>query len=209
MLTHENRACRTPRHPYRSFMLRMPPPPPTQAATIVECTVQSPLGPLRLGATAEGLCLLEFDDPRRLDSAHRGLDRWLGLPCVPGRNAHLDLAASELNAYFAGTLSAFTVPLVSPGTAFETRVWTALRSIPCGATWSYAQLATAIGNPRAHRAVGMANGRNRIAILIPCHRVVNTGGSLGGYGGGLQRKEWLLKHEANGTPSGREAPNAS
>ena len=167
---------------------------PPQA--LLECTIQGPLGPLRLGATAEGLCLLEFDDARRLERAHHGLEHWLGLPCVEGRNAHLDLAVSELKAYFAGTLSAFTVPLVSPGTAFETRVWTALRSIPCGATWSYAQLATAIGNPRAHRAVGMANGRNRVAIVIPCHRVVNTGGSLGGYGGGLWRKEWLLKHEA-------------
>jgi O-6-methylguanine DNA methyltransferase len=178
-------------------MVPTPPQSKIPSQSLVERTVESPLGPLRLGATADGLCLLEFDDPRRLDSAHRGLDRWLGLPCVPGRNAHIDLAASQLKAYFAGTLSTFTVPLVSPGTAFETQVWTALRSIPCGATWSYAQLATAIGNPRAHRAVGMANGRNRISILIPCHRVVNTGGSLGGYGGGLWRKDWLLKHEAS------------
>jgi AraC family transcriptional regulator of adaptative response/methylated-DNA-[protein]-cysteine methyltransferase len=178
-----------------------PPVPRTQAATLVECTVQSPLGPLRLGATDEGLCLLEFDDPRRLASAEQGLDRWLGLRRSPGRNEHLDLAISQLEDYFAGTRRTFTVPLVAPGTAFETRVWTALQSIPCGTTWSYAQLAAAIGNPRAQRAVGMANGRNRIALLIPCHRVVNTGGSLGGYGGGLWRKDWLLKHEARTAPT--------
>ena len=164
--------------------------------SLLECTVQSPLGPLRLGATHDGLCLLEFDDPRRLVSAHAGLDRWLGLRATPGRNQHLELAISQLEDYFAGTRRTFTVPLVAPGTAFETCVWTALRSIPYGTTWSYAELAAAMGNPRAQRAVGMANGRNRIAILIPCHRVVNTGGSLGGYGGGLWRKDWLLKHEA-------------
>jgi len=153
------------------------------------------LGPLHLGATQEGLCLLEFNEPQRLASTHHGLDRRLALHREPGRNEHLDLAIAQLEDYFAGTRRAFTVPLVAPGTAFETRVWTALQSIPYGAAWSYAQLASAIGNPRAQRAVGMANGRNRIAIFIPCHRVVNTGGSLGGYGGGLWRKEWLLKHE--------------
>ena len=180
-------------------MLLTPPAPPPQAATILECTVQSPLGPLHLGATHEGLCFLEFDEPRRLARTHHGLDRWLSLHRVPGQTEHLDLAVSQLEDYFAGTRRAFTVPLVVPGTAFETRVWTALQSIPCGSTWSYAQLASAIGNARAQRAVGMANGRNRISILIPCHRVVNTGGSLGGYGGGLWRKDWLLKHEATTT----------
>jgi AraC family transcriptional regulator of adaptative response/methylated-DNA-[protein]-cysteine methyltransferase len=172
--------------------------PASQAAganAVLEHTIPSPLGPLRLGATGDGLCLLDFQDPLRIEAAHRGLNRWLGLPFVPGRNAHIDHAILELEEYFAGHRREFTVPLIAPGTPFEKQVWAALGTIPYGVTWSYADLARAIGNPDAQRAVGMANGRNRIALLIPCHRVVNTGGALGGYSGGLGRKRWLLELE--------------
>lgn len=183
---------------FRDAFVRQYGVPPGQADgadAILEHTIPSPLGPLRLGATRDGLCLLEFPDPIRIDAAHRGLDRWLGLPFVPGRNAHIDRAIVELDEYFAGRRRDFTVPLVAPGTAFERQVWAALGTIPYGVTWSYAELARSVGNPDAQRAVGMANGRNRIALLIPCHRVVNTGGALGGYGGGLWRKHWLLELE--------------
>src|ERR1035438_2697706 len=102
---------------------------------------------------------------------------------------------AELGEYFAGARREFTVPLAYPGTAFEREVWTRLLAIPYGETRSYEELARAVGRPGASRAVGTANGRNRIAILIPCHRVVNKNGELGGYGGGLWRKRLLLELE--------------
>jgi len=108
----------------------------------------------------------------------------------------LEALEEELADYFAGKLKKFDSPLVEPGTPFQESVWAALRDIPYGETRSYAELARAVGNPKAVRAVAQANGRNRIAILVPCHRVINTGGKLGGYGGGLWRKRRLLEIEA-------------
>ena len=101
----------------------------------------------------------------------------------------------ELTAYFAGTLRTFSVPLQPVGTPFQLSVWEALRQIPYGETRTYAQIAEAIGNPKACRAVGMANNRNPISILIPCHRVIGAGGALVGYGGGLEVKKFLLALE--------------
>jgi AraC family transcriptional regulator of adaptative response/methylated-DNA-[protein]-cysteine methyltransferase len=160
--------------------------------------VASPLGPLRVGAVAAGICLLEFDDPERIRRQCDALARWLGAPIVPGNHAHLDRVESELDGYFSGKLRRFTVPVVAPGTKFQTSVWSALATIPHGATWSYAELAARVGSPGAQRAVGSANGANRVAIVIPCHRVVNAGGKLGGYGGGTWRKHWLLELEKRG-----------
>jgi AraC family transcriptional regulator of adaptative response/methylated-DNA-[protein]-cysteine methyltransferase len=117
---------------------------------------------------------------------------------VPGSSPLLDQLRRELEEYFAGRRREFAVDLTAPGTPFEERVWEALRTIPYGETWSYERLAQAVGSPGASRAVGSANGRNRIAILIPCHRVVNKDGRLGGYGGGLWRKEALLHLERTG-----------
>jgi methylated-DNA-[protein]-cysteine S-methyltransferase len=108
----------------------------------------------------------------------------------------LAAAREELAAYYAGTLQEFKVPLAPNGTPFQQRVWRALLEIPFGETESYGQLARRIGAPTAARAVGMANGRNPISIIIPCHRVIGTSGALVGYGGGLPRKRWLLEHEA-------------
>jgi AraC family transcriptional regulator of adaptative response/methylated-DNA-[protein]-cysteine methyltransferase len=112
-----------------------------------------------------------------------------------GTNPLLEQLRSELVEYFVGTRRDFTVPLVYPGTPFQVKVWNALRRIPYGETWSYEQLASSVGSPGAQRAVGHANGLNRLAILIPCHRVVNKDGKLGGYGGGLWRKQLLLELE--------------
>lgn len=157
--------------------------------------LRSPLGPLVAGATDEGICLLEFTDRRMLEAQFAAVRRLFAAPIVPGSNEHLDTLRDELAKYFARCLRAFSVPLVYPGTAFQRRVWEQLLAIPYGETRSYEQIAVAIGEPRAGRAVGRANGLNRLAILIPCHRVVNKDGELGGYGGGLRRKQYLLDLE--------------
>ncbi|MGH9061287.1 MAG: methylated-DNA--[protein]-cysteine S-methyltransferase, partial [Acidimicrobiales bacterium] len=104
-------------------------------------------------------------------------------------------AVAQLDAYFAGTLTRFDLPLRMQGTAFQRQVWSALCEIPYGQTWSYGQLADRIGNSKACRAVGLANGRNPVSIVVPCHRVIGADGSLTGYGGGVDRKAWLLGHE--------------
>jgi AraC family transcriptional regulator, regulatory protein of adaptative response / methylated-DNA-[protein]-cysteine methyltransferase len=157
--------------------------------------LRSPIGPLIAGATADGICLLEFADRRMLEAECVALRKLFDAPIVPGSNPHLDTLHSELAKYFAGSLRAFSTPLVYPGTSFQRRVWDQLLAVPYGETRSYEQIAVAIGGPNAMRAVGRANGLNRIAILIPCHRVVNKDGKLGGYGGGLRRKQYLLDLE--------------
>lgn len=161
--------------------------------------IQSPLGPLVAGATSEGICLLEFSDRRMLEAQFRTIRRLFRSPVVPGMNPHLKRLQTELDRYFEGTLKTFTVPLVYPGTPFQQKVWDQLQRIPFGETCSYESLAAAIGHPTAVRAVGTANGMNRISIVIPCHRVVNKDGQLGGYGGGLRRKQFLLDLEKDGS----------
>jgi AraC family transcriptional regulator of adaptative response/methylated-DNA-[protein]-cysteine methyltransferase len=165
------------------------------AACILTTAIETPLGPLIAGATDEGLCLLEFSDRRMLEAQVSRLQSLLKQPLVPGEHPHLAHARDELQRYFDGTLDAFTVPLVFRGTPFEERVWRALTRIPYGETISYAQLASRVDAPGGQRAVGRANGMNRISVIIPCHRVVNSDGKLGGYGGGLWRKHWLLTLE--------------
>jgi AraC family transcriptional regulator of adaptative response/methylated-DNA-[protein]-cysteine methyltransferase len=161
-------------------------------AAVVMTTIDTPLGPMVAGATDAGLCLLEFTDRRMLEAQMRRLQSLLKHPLVPGDHPHLARAREELAAYFDRKLTTFSVPLVFRGTTFEERVWKELCRIPYGETLSYAALAERVGSPGAQRAVGRANGMNRIAIVIPCHRVVNSDGKLGGYGGGLWRKHWLL-----------------
>lgn len=162
---------------------------------IVTTRVDTPLGPMVAGATEEGVCLLEYADRRAFQRQMEALRRRLHSVIVPGRNAHLDRLAEELAEYFEGKRQSFSVPLVFPGTAFQQSVWKELRRIPFGETISYAELARRIGHPGAQRAVGRANGDNRIAILIPCHRVVKEDGTLCGYGGGVWRKQHLLDLE--------------
>jgi len=125
---------------------------------------------------------------------------------VPGENKHLTQLKKELCAYFDGDLRQFSVPLDYPGSPFQLRVWNELRRIPFGETCSYEELALRIGSESGQRAVGHANGANRIAILIPCHRVVNKNGKLGGYGGGLWRKQHLLELERGGPAPGERRP---
>lgn len=141
---------------------------------------ESPLGALRVEATREALVALSFIDGEAPGVQH-------------GAHPILDRVERELGAYFDGALRAFTVALAPKGTGFQRRVWDALLEIPYGETWSYARLASRAGSNA--RAVGGANGRNPIAIVIPCHRVIGADGSLTGYGGGIDRKERLLALE--------------
>ena len=159
--------------------------------------LRSPLGTLVAGATAEGVCLLEFTDRGMLEAEFAAVRRVFNVPLVPGSNDHLARLQVELAGYFGGSVRSFTVPLVYPGSPFQRRVWEELLAVPYGERRSYEQIALAVGKPRAARAVGRANGLNRIAILIPCHRLVNKNGQLAGYGGGLWRKQFLLDLEVS------------
>ncbi|MFQ5701453.1 MAG: methylated-DNA--[protein]-cysteine S-methyltransferase, partial [Acidobacteriota bacterium] len=155
----------------------------------------TPLGPMVTAATPEGVCLLEFADRRMLEAQMRRVGRSLGAIPTPGVNEHLEHLEKQLASYFAGSPQEFTVPLILPGSDFQRAVWARLRRIPRGRTVSYREIARDIGRPGAERAVGRANGDNRICIVVPCHRVIRSDGSLGGYGGGLWRKKALLAHE--------------
>lgn len=165
---------------------------------IVIASVESPIGPLLVGATSRAVCLLEFPDRRALETQIAALRKRFDGAIVPGENDLLEQLRAELAEYFAGKRRTFDVPLDYPGTPFQQAVWKRLLEIPCGETLSYAQLAIEVGRPGAQRAVGTANGKNRIAIIIPCHRVVNKSGRLGGYGGGVWRKQFLLNLENRG-----------
>jgi AraC family transcriptional regulator of adaptative response/methylated-DNA-[protein]-cysteine methyltransferase len=167
----------------------------TEARQVCLTWVETPIGPMIAGATDAGLCLLEFTDRRMMEAQLATLRKRLGAALTPADHAHLRTLRRELAEYFAGTRRDFTVPIDAPGTPFEMRVWDALCRIPFGETRAYADIAVAVGSPAAVRAVGRANGLNRIAIVIPCHRVVNKNGELGGYGGGLWRKRRLLHLE--------------
>jgi methylated-DNA-[protein]-cysteine S-methyltransferase len=152
----------------------------------VHRTIDSEIGPLTLAGDDGTLIHLWMDNQRHLPPLPRN---W-----VRDDTAFPDVV-EQLEAYFAGELKDFDVSLRLEGTEFQRRVWAALREIPYGETWSYGQLAAHIGQPTASRAVGMANGRNPVAIIVPCHRVIGAGGSLTGYGGGLDRKRILLDLE--------------
>jgi methylated-DNA-[protein]-cysteine S-methyltransferase len=158
---------------------------------LAHTTVASPVGPLHLVAGPRGLCLLAFADWWEDGQAWLGR-RFGALELAPGRVE----AAGPLCAYLGGALDAIdAIDVDLGGTEFQAAVWRALRRIPAGTTTSYGELARAIGAPAAVRAVGAANGANPVAIVVPCHRVVASTGKLHGYGGGLDRKRWLLDHE--------------
>ena len=144
--------------------------------------VGSPIGLVEVGGTTEGITSVVFVEERRPEA---------------GSNALVEEALQQLAQYFAGARCAFDLLLDLEGTSFQRQVWEQLMMIPYGHTASYQEVAQAIGKPRAVRAVGAANGQNPISILVPCHRVIGSDGSLTGYGGGLWRKEWLLRHEGS------------
>lgn len=158
----------------------------TSAPVTLTSTVDSPIGSLTLTSSDGRLTGLHMTDQAH---APTGRDGWVEDP------AAFRGVAAQLAAYFAGELTRFDTPLQLAGTPFQRRVWAALQRIPYGRTWSYRQLADEIGNPNACRAVGLANGRNPVAIIVPCHRVIGADGTMTGYGGGLDRKVFLLEHE--------------
>lgn len=168
---------------------------PGNAPPVMLGGVRSPLGALVAGATEQGLCLLEFTEPERLETQISRLGARLGAGFQIGEHALFDALREQLDAYFAGERTQFDIPLDLRGTPFQERAWNVLREIPYGQTRSYLDQAVALGRPGAVRAVARANGENRIAILIPCHRVLGKDGSLTGYGGGLWRKKFLLQRE--------------
>ncbi len=165
----------------------------TELAT-VHTVVDSPVGPLTLVAADGALTGLYMADQR-----HRPDEGGFGAADA----AVFAEASAQLGAYFAGRLQVFDLPLAAQGTPWQQRVWAALREIPYATTQSYGQVAERVGSPGAARAVGLANGRNPIGIVVPCHRVIGATGALTGYGGGMPRKQWLLAHESrHGGPPG-------
>jgi AraC family transcriptional regulator of adaptative response/methylated-DNA-[protein]-cysteine methyltransferase len=177
------------------------------ARACVGRALPSPLGPLLAVASDRGLCLLEFADRPTLGAQARSLARWRDAVVVPGTNRHLAQLERELGEYFARRRRAFEVPLDLAGPPFHVEVWQALQCIPYGETRSYGELARELGRPSGQRAVAGANRANRLAIVLPCHRVVGQGSRLTGYAGGLWRKRRLLELEQGGRgPAGGEVP---
>ncbi|MBX3365766.1 MAG: methylated-DNA--[protein]-cysteine S-methyltransferase [Phycisphaeraceae bacterium] len=157
--------------------------------------VRTAIGPLRLSATAEGVASVEFDAQATEDPTVHGTD--------PGAAKVLRAAIDQIERYFKGTLTHFALPLAPVGTDFQKRVWKRLGLIPYGSTTTYGEIARSLGDANASRAVGLANGSNPIPIIVPCHRVIGADGGLTGFGGGIERKKWLIEHERR-VASGRE-----
>jgi AraC family transcriptional regulator, regulatory protein of adaptative response / methylated-DNA-[protein]-cysteine methyltransferase len=166
-----------------------------QVECLLAAWIETPLGAMIAIAGEEGLYLLEFTDRRGLENEILKLRKWTHSIIVPGNNRHLEQIKKELIDYFDNGRTKFSVPVIPKGSAFELSVWSLLRTIPAGEKWSYAEMARRLDKPNAVRAVGNANGKNCLGIIIPCHRVIGSDGNLHGYGGGVWRKKWLLEHE--------------
>ncbi|MDH6253325.1 AraC family transcriptional regulator of adaptative response/methylated-DNA-[protein]-cysteine methyltransferase [Chryseobacterium sp. H1D6B] len=157
--------------------------------------IETPLGTMFACAVDEGICLLEFTDRKNMEKQFISLSKALNAEIVQGENKHFTQLEQELKEYFEGKRQKFEVPLYTTGTEFQKKVWQLLREIPIGETRTYKQQSEFLGNPKAVRAVGTANGINKIAIIIPCHRVIGSNGDLIGYAGGIWRKQKLLELE--------------
>jgi AraC family transcriptional regulator of adaptative response/methylated-DNA-[protein]-cysteine methyltransferase len=162
-------------------------------------SINTPLGSMIAIADEHALYLLEFADHTKLERKIERLRKRTNATIITGITAPIISITDELNAYFDGTLKEFKTPLFLFGTNFQKKVWYALTRVPYGATKSYADQAKNIAQPTASRAVANANGANQMPIIIPCHRIINSNGNLGGYGGGIARKQWLLNHEKENT----------
>ncbi|MFO0924377.1 MAG: methylated-DNA--[protein]-cysteine S-methyltransferase [Pirellulales bacterium] len=167
----------------------------TASNPILVNRILTPLGPMVIAADENELLLLEFADRRMLQTQFSRLATRKKIALVPGENSIMERTNRQIHEYFDGSRDAFELPLGLVGTDFQRAVWRALLQIPFGQRTNYERIAASIGSPGASRAVGTANGDNRIAIVIPCHRVVRADGSLSGYGGSVWRKDWLLRHE--------------
>lgn len=154
--------------------------------------IETPLGELTVASTQKGLCLLDFE---RTGTKYQQVAKEVGGKVIEKDNEHIALLKNELQDYFSGNLQIFTVPLYFIGTDFQKKVWEELVTIPYGKTISYLTLAQNIGNPKAVRAVANSNALNKISVIVPCHRVIGSNGTLTGYAGGLDKKKWLLDLE--------------
>jgi O-6-methylguanine DNA methyltransferase len=162
---------------------------------IVYKEFESPVGRMVAAATETGCCLLEFEDRGGLETIKKRILKRYGVEMAQGEGPLLERVLSETKEYFEGARFCFSFPLDAKGTVFQRSVWRELLSIPYGETRTYGEIAVLVGRPKAVRAVGRANGENYIGIAVPCHRVIERGGGLRGYGGGLWRKKHLLEHE--------------
>ena len=168
---------------------------PESATTVHVREIDTPIGPMTLGATDHAVVLADFSLRAMMPAQLATTRRRIG-PTVAGDTPLLDRLETQLREYLAGERRDFDLPIETPGSAFQERVWSELRRVPYGETISYRELALRVDSPQAPRAVGRANGSNRLAIIIPCHRVIAAGGGLGGYGGGLTAKRFLLDLES-------------
>ena len=159
-------------------------------SSLRKAIINTPLGPMIAVGSDEALYVLDFEDGRSATKVAK-----LGEPIILGNTTSLTKIKNELDLYFAGKLKNFTTPIRLGGTEFQQKAWQALTQIPYGCTRSYLEQAVFVGNNKAFRAVANANGANLLSIIIPCHRVIQSSGAMGGYGGGCARKEWLLQHE--------------
>lgn len=166
---------------------------------IYTTTFESPLGKITLGSTNKGLCLLEFDDEKHIENHFNQFKKYWDVEVIEKETTIAKTTKNQLTEYFSNQQTIFDVPLDLAGTEFQLKVWNELLKIPFGSTRSYKEQAIAVGNLKAIRAVATANGENRISIIIPCHRVIGSDGSLTGYGGGIWRKQKLLELETTQT----------
>lgn len=166
-----------------------------QKGQLTMTRIPTPLGPMFAIASDEAICLLEFTDRRMLETELKQLEKIYGSSILPGNHKLFSILDRQLQEYFVGKLRKFTIPLATPGSDFQGKVWQTLKKIPYGHTISYMEQAKSLGKEGAVRAIASTNGHNRVAIIIPCHRVIGSDGELKGYGGGLWRKKWLIDHE--------------
>lgn len=182
---------------------------PDAAVTVFIRHVDTPIGPMVLGATHSAVVMAEFAERRMYPAQLAGVRRRFGTVVEGERSPLVDRAEAQLDEYFTGERLDFDLPLDAPGSPFQELVWRELQRIPYAETISYRELARRVGVPAASRAVGRANGSNRLAVIIPCHRVVAADGGLGGYGGGLDAKRWLLDLERRALEAQRSSRQAT
>lgn len=159
--------------------------------------ILTPLGPMLCAAVENGVCLLEFSDRPELEKELKVLQSTFQSGFIEGHNEHIETLKVQIGEYFKGTRTSFSIPIITTGSDFQKDTWEILKTIPYGKTISYRKQAQLMDLPKAVRAIAKANGTNKLAILIPCHRVVAENGQLTGYSGGLWRKEWLITFEKN------------
>ncbi len=163
---------------------------------IITKHITTPLGKMITGATDKGICLFDFEYRKMMPTIMKRISSFLQDDFSEGEHPHIEQLQQQANEYFQGSRHRFDLPLQLTGTEFQQKVWEALHTIPYGSTRSYMQQTKVLGDEKAIRAVARANGENCLAIVVPCHRVVGSDGSLTGYAGGLKAKKWLLEHEA-------------